>query len=73
MNIRDVPEPVPTEKGQESEANLESVVAPCKEPHATATQESFAWTSSNSEAMEEVLHQGQAKAFHVQAGCQAYN
>jgi hypothetical protein len=73
VNIHDVRAPVRTEKGQESEAKLEPTVPACQEPHATATQETFAWTSSNDEAMEEVLHQRQAKAFHAQAGCQAYN
>jgi hypothetical protein len=73
VNIHDVRVPVRTEKGQESEAKLEPAVAACPEPDATATEETFAWTSSNNKAMEEVLYQRQAKAFHAQAGCQAYN
>jgi hypothetical protein len=73
VNIHDVRVPVRTEKGQGPEAKLEPTVAACPEPHATATQETFAWTSSNNKAMEEVLHQRQAKALHAQAGCQAYN
>jgi hypothetical protein len=69
VNIHDVRIPVRTEKNQLSEAKLEPVVPACSEPHAIARQETFAWTSSNNTAMEEVLSRGQAKALHAQVGC----
>jgi flagellar basal body-associated protein FliL len=56
-NIHDARIPVRTEKNQLSE------------PHDIAGQETFAWTSSNNTAMEEVLSQRQAKALHEQVGC----
>jgi hypothetical protein len=68
-NIHDARIPVRTEKNQLSEAKLEPVVAACSEPHDIAGQETFAWTSSNNTAMEEVLSQRQAKALHEQVGC----
>jgi hypothetical protein len=73
VDIHDARVPVRTEKGQQSETRLEPTVAACPEPHVPARQDTFAWKSSNNEAMEEVLHQRQAEAFHAQAGCQAYN
>jgi hypothetical protein len=69
VNIHDARVPVRTEKAQESEAKAEPMVAACPEPHAIAQQETFAWTSSNNKAMEEVLYQRQAKALHAQVGC----
>jgi hypothetical protein len=69
VNIHDVRVPVPTEKGQVSVAKLETIVAACPEPGAIAQQETFAWTSSNNKAMEEVLSQRQGKALHMQEGC----
>jgi hypothetical protein len=69
VSIPAVPVPVPTEEGQESEANLEPMVAACPEPGVFVQQETFAWTSSNNKAMEEVLSQRQAKALHKQKGC----
>jgi hypothetical protein len=73
VNIHDVRVPVRTAKGQQPEATLQPKVAACPDPHAPARQDTFAWTSSNNEAMEEVLHQRQAEASHAQPGCQAYN
>ena len=67
MHIAQIP--APTGKNQESEAKLEPVAADCPEFHAIARQETFAWTSSNNKAMEEVLYQRQAKALHAQVGC----
>jgi hypothetical protein len=69
VNIHDARVPVRTEKDQESEAKVEPIVAACPERHAIAQQETFAWTSSNNKAMEEVLYQRQAKALHSQVGC----
>jgi hypothetical protein len=72
VNISDVPVPVLTEKGQQPEAKLEPTVAACPEPNAPAAQDTFAWTSSNNEKMEEVLQQRQTEASHGQAGCEPY-
>jgi hypothetical protein len=72
VNIHDARVPVRTEKDQESEAKVEPIVA-CPEPDAIAQQETFAWTSSNNRAMEEVLYQRQAKALHAQVGCTLHN
>jgi hypothetical protein len=69
VNIHDARVPVRTEKDQESEAKVEPIVAACPERHAIAQQETFAWTSSNNKAMEEVLYQRQARALHAQVGC----
>jgi hypothetical protein len=68
-NIHGARIPVPTGKNQESQAKLEPVAADCPELHAIARQETFAWTSANNKAMEEVLYQRQAKALHAQVGC----
>ena len=73
VNIHDVRGPVRTGKGQQSETRLEPTVAACPDPHVPARQDTFAWKSSNNQAMEEVLHQRQTEAFDAQAGCQAYN
>lgn len=69
VNIHDAGIPVRTGKDQESEAKLEPVVAPCLELDTIDRQETFAWTSSNNKAMEEVLSQRQAKTPHAQVGC----
>jgi hypothetical protein len=73
VNIHDAPLPSRTKKDLASEAKLEPTVAACQEPPAVARQETFAWTSSNNDAMEDVLNRQQAKAFHARAGCQAFN